>query len=790
MVGDADAALIMKRLLVLSLLPAWAMAAPVIPGGALEQVLHAYMAASGILLSADARLTEGRDSAGLGAVSTPERDLPRILAGTGLEAVRQSNGSYILQPAPLAQAASTPAPAEPRSEAEVAALQRLPEIVAQAEPPSPTASGFAIKGGGALRDIPQAISIIDATQIRARNLLSMADLLEYVPGVQASQGEGNRDNAVFRGYNSSADFYLNGMRDDVQYFRDFYNIETVEVLKGPNAMLLGRGASGGAINRVSKQAQWQPLAEADLLLGSWRQRRATLDVGGALNEQLAWRLNAVDENSDSFRDGVWLRRHGVSPALAWRDGATTLVQLSYEHFRDRRTTDRGVPSYNGRPVATDPSTFFGDPANSYNYVNIDSVTARVEHQLSAALKFSSQLHYARYDKYYQNVFPGALEDEDSVRMLGYGSATRRSNLFYQADWAWTLDGGALRHQLNFGLDAGRQRTANARTTGYFDSLGVDTRFVTVPLDAPTFSLPVSFRASSTDAANASTATNLSLYLQDQIVLSPAWQVVAGVRAESLDVDFHDLRNQLRLASHDQPVSPRLGLIYRPYQALTLYASYSQAYAARVGEQMASLTASTQALAPEVVRNTEVGAKWERGPDTSASLAIYRLRRSNVLLSDPVNTGDYELVDGQRGYGVELEFSARPAPSWQLSGAYAWQRSWLTATQSSNAQDGAQMPYVPRQTLSLWSTHTLRPGLEAALGVVARSSSFSSTSNLVSLPGYARLDGTLSWQVSPAVKLQLALDNLLDRAYYASAYNDNNISPGAPRTVRLRLHTRY
>jgi catecholate siderophore receptor len=210
----------------------------------------------------------------------------------------------------------------------------------------------------------------------------------------------------------------------------------------------------------------------------------------------------------------------------------------------------------------------------------------------------------------------------------------------------------------------------------------------------------------------------------------------------------------------------------------------------VGEQLSSLTVSTQDLAPEVVRNTEIGAKWSHGDSGSASVALYQLRRSNVLLADPLIAGQNELVEGQRGQGVELELTARPTPSWQLSAGYAWQRSWLTSTQSSSAKEGAQMPYVPRQTLSLWSTHTLQPGLEASLGLVARSSSFSSTSNLVQLPGYGRLDATLSWQATPILRLQLAVDNLLNRQYYASAYNDNNISPGAPRTLRLRLHTRF
>lgn len=781
----------MSKLFLLAWLPSLAAAAPSIPAGSLDQVLRGYMLASGALLSADGRLTQGVASPGLNELSAPEHDLPRILAGTGLEAVRQPDGSYLLRAA--APVAAGPAAAAPMNEAEIDSLQRLPEVLARAEPQSPYdgVSRFAVKGGAALRDTPQALTIVDADQIRERNLLSMGDLLEYVPGVQASQGEGNRDNAVFRGYNSSADFYLNGMRDDVQYFRDFYNIEAVEVLKGPNAMALGRGGSGGAVNRVSKQAQWRESGEAGLLLGSWGQRRATVDVGGVVNPSLAWRFNAVNEDADSFRDGVWLKRHGVNPALAWRDGARTLVRLNYEHFRDRRTTDRGVPSLNGRPVASDPSTFFGDPANSHNGVAIDGLTARLEHQLSPSARFTTQLHYARYDKYYQNVFPGGVDDGGAtVRMLGYGSATRRGNLFYQADLELDATTGALRHRITTGLELGRQRTDNARTTGYFDTLGPDVRFVSVPIGSPNFNLPISFRTSATDMANASTAENISLYAQDQVTLSPRWLLLAGLRYEKLDVDFRDERNALQLASHDRPLSPRLGLIYQPSPALSLYASYSKAYALRVGEQMASLTIDNQALAPETVRNSEIGAKWDGGAGMSASAAIYSLRRGNVLVADPVNAGAMELVEGQRGQGVELELAARMAAGWKLSAGYAWQRSRLTATQSANSQAGARMPHVPRQTLSIWSTHTLGHGVEAALGVVARGAMFSSTSNLVTLPGYARLDGSMSWRLDARNQLQFGVDNLLDRDYFISSYNDNNISPGAPRAVRVSLFSRF
>lgn len=774
----------MKKLSMLALLPSLAAAAPSIPAGSLDQVLRSYMLASGALLSADGRLTLGVASPGLDALSAPERDLPRILAGTGLEAARQPDGSYLLR-------ASAPASAASLSAGEIESLQRLPEVVARADTSAPydPVSRFAVKGGASLRDTPQALSIVDAAKIRERNLLGMGSLAEYVPGVQASQGEGNRDTVVFRGYASSADFYVNGLRDDVHYFRDLYNVDAVEVLKGPNAMALGRGGSGGAINRVVKQAQWRDIGEVNLLLGAWDQRRASIDVGNAVNPALAWRVNAVEENSGSFRDGAWLRRRGLNPTLAWR-GGDTLVQVNYEYFRDRRSGDRGVPSYGGRPVASDPSTFFGDPGNSHNGIDVDALTLRLEHQLSPSARLSNQLHYARYDKYYVNVFAGGMDDVDTVRMLGYASATRRGNLYYQADLEVDVATGALRHRIGAGLELGRQRADNTRTTGYFDTLGADVRNLSVPLSHPTFHLPVSFRPLPTDADNTGTATNVSLYLQDQLTLSPQWQLLAGVRYEKLDVDFRDNRNALTLASRDHPLSPRLGLTYRPAPALSLYTSYSKGYSLRVGEQMSSLTVENQDLAPEEVRNTEIGAKWHEGGALSGSAAIYNLRRRNVVAADPLDATMTQLVEGQRGRGVELELTARVTSGWTLGAGYAWQRSWLTATQSATAQAGARMPHVPRQTLSLWSTHALRPGLEAALGVVARGGMYSSTSNRTVLPGYARLEASLAYQIDARNRLRISVENLLDRAYYISANSDNNISPGAPRSMRIGLTSRF
>ena len=246
-----------------------------------------------------------------------------------------------------------------RRRADAAGERRKPTELDKVEVVGERADGYAAdthptatKTDTPLQDVPQAITVVTQRADRDQAMQGMADVMRYVPGVGMAQGEGNRDTPVLRGNSSTADMFIDGMRDDVQYFRDLYNIDRVEALKGPNAMIFGRGGSGGVLNRVSKQADWNDRARLDLQLGSWNRGRAAADYRpGAINDNAAFRLTALIEDTDSFRDDVdqqsaW----GVNPTLALQAGDSTTITLGYEHFEDERTADRGVPSRR-RPYA-------------------------------------------------------------------------------------------------------------------------------------------------------------------------------------------------------------------------------------------------------------------------------------------------------------------------------------------------------------------------------------------------------------------------------------------------------
>lgn len=642
-----------------------------------------------------------------------------------------------------------------------------------------------------LRDVPQAVSVVTSALIADQRMSSMADVARYMPGVGFAQGEGNRDTPILRGNSSTSDFFVDGVRDDVQYFRDVYNVDRVEALKGPNAMTFGRGGVGGVINRVTRQADWGQSREASLQFGSWDNKRFTADVGRGLNETVALRATALYEDSDSYRDGVSVARYGFNPTAALRVGSNTTLRAGYEYFHDERIADRGISSFNGRPVETGASTFFGDPSQSPTRATVNLFSSLLEHRFGSRITFRNRLSYGDYDKFYQNVFPGAVNAAaTTVAISAYNNATTRQNLFNQTDVIVSAQTGRFRHTLLVGTEFGRQETDNFRETGFFSSLGANVATFNTPLTAPTLSLPVEFRQNTTDADNHGVTRIASVYAQDQIALSQRVEAVVGLRFDRFNADVTNNRTASDFTSDDDLVSPRVGLIYKPIVPLSLYGSYSLTYLPRAGEQLSSLSLTNQALDPEEFRNYEVGAKWDVVPSFSFTAALYRLDRGNVIVPDPNDPALSMLVDAQRTKGLELGLNGNITRQWSIAGGYAYQDGAITRSISATAQAGAALAQLPRHSLSLWNKYDFTPRVAAALGVIYRDNVFTSTDNQVVLPTWTRVDTAVFYNVTSMFRAQVNIENLFDEGYYLYAHSNTNITPGSPRAVRFALTMRF
>ncbi|MFM8341255.1 MAG: TonB-dependent receptor, partial [Methylomonas sp.] len=423
----------------------------------------------------------------------------------------------------------------------------------------------AVKTDTALIDLPQSLTVITPELIKDQNMQSIADTIRYVPGVGIAQGEGNRDTPIFRGNSSTSDMYVDGIRDDVQYYRDLYNVERVDVLKGPNAMVFGRGGSGGLINRATKVADWSDTHEMNVQFGSFDKYRLTGDFDHAINQDVAVRLTSMWESSRSYREGFEAGRWGINPTVSWRPSDQTKVTLGYERYEDNRVADRGITSYMGRPVKTSPATFFGDPERSPTGATVDSFNAVVDHDFGGGVSIRNRTRYAIYDKFYQNIFPGAVNAAgDKVAISAYNNATQRENFFNQTDLNFSLDTGSFKHKLLTGMEFGRQETDNFRNTGYFTDVAANATSVNVGLYNPIYRGNVVFRQSTTDADNHGVATIAAGYVQDQIELTKHWQAILGLRYDRFEVDFRNNRNGQMFTTADDLVSPRGGLIFKPF----------------------------------------------------------------------------------------------------------------------------------------------------------------------------------------------------------------------------------
>jgi catecholate siderophore receptor len=369
-----------------------------------------------------------------------------------------------------------------------------------------------------------------------------------------------------------------------------------------------------------------------------------------------------------------------------------------------------------------------------------------------------------------------------VALAAYNHAIERRNLFDQTDFVYKAATGPVQHTLLLGAEVGRQETDQVRSTGYYN--GTAATFA-VPFSRPTVTTPITFRQSATDADNGTRATVGGVYVQDQLALARRWQLIGGVRADRFGVAFHNHRTAEKLDRRDDLLSPRAGLVFKPVEAVSLYGSYGRSYLPSSGDQFASLTATTATLEPERFTNYEAGAKWEARPDLSLTAAVYRLDRTNTSAPDPNDATRVVQTGAQRTSGFELGATGSVTRRWQVLAGFASQRARIASTTSA-ARAGQTVPLVPHRTLSLWNRYQLLPVLGLGLGIVTQTEMFAAIDNTVRLPGFTRADGAVFVRLTPALSAQANVENLLNRRYYPTSQGNNNIMPGAPRTLRVSI----
>jgi catecholate siderophore receptor len=672
-------------------------------------------------------------------------------------------------------------------------------------------TSVATKTNTPLLNIPQSLTVLTKEYIKDQNFQNLTDATRYVPGVVIHQGEGNRDELIIRGVDSSANFYINGFRDDVQYFRDLYNAQSIEILKGPSALTFGRGAGGGIVNRTLKEADGTKVVEATMQTGSYGDRRVSVDAGQAINENVAARLNAFYEGSDAFRDYGKLERYGINPTVTLKPSDDTKIKLSYEFFHDFRLADRGNPSQGIPGGATrfnpnapfapagDLTTFFGSPFYNYAHVEVQTGMAVIEHDFGGGLTLKNSSLYADYNRGYQNVYPGGTgggpgggavtPDQTQLSLNAYNNTTDRENAFNQTDFVYQTATGPVLHTVAFGTEFGRQSGISLRNSGIFPNNGNAAYHVVNPFN-PTYFGPVVFNHIPTDANSKYRLNIASGYAQDQIELTRWLQLFVGARYDSFDLSALDQNTNILRERTDEKVSPRAAVIVKPIDNLSLYTAWSTSYLPASGDQFSALSPGTLILQPQKFENTEVGVKWNIQPKLLFTAAAYELIRSNVPIADPSGSGLFLPSGSHKIRGFETALTGYVTPGWQSTLGYAYTDARITSDTSATIVAGNRVQLVPYNQFAWWNKVQIDPLWAVAVGVIYFSDSFASSDDSVRLPGFVRVDAAVYRKINETWRAQLVVENLFNKGYWATADGNNNISPGQPLTVRLSAVARF
>ena len=650
----------------------------------------------------------------------------------------------------------------------------------------------------ALRDVPQTINVVPAAVIKDQHAMSIQDIMKNIPGVGLSTGDGQRDQVFIRGFTAIGDQFVDGFRDDALYFRDLSNVERLEVIKGPAAVLYGRGSSGGLVNRITKKPGID-ITDVALSLTNTQGRRGEVDVG-RVGETVDWRVTGAREVSDSYREQQFINRTALAPSVAIRLSGATKLLLQGDYLEDRRLTDFGIPSWHGRPVAVAAGTYYG-AANArdadFSQSRVVSTAATLTHKFSDTLSLRNAFRYYDYhlDRNNTNI-SGNVNEVKGTMSLGHAKLNRdESGWFNQTELTQKLLTGSLRHEVLYGAEFGKQ---NKDASNWASTVVATNVSIFQPV------LPQVNRSKLGARSDTfGTYDTAAAYVQDAIAFSDEWKALAGLRydrykqqsrlANALGVTTADLSRT------DAAFSPRAGLVWQPSAVQSYYASWSRSFQPS-GENFA-LAANNTDLAPETTRNTEVGAKYDLwGGRANATVSLFRLERDNIKTSDPI-TNRIVPVGTQRTDGLELTFNADLHDGWKMMAGYAWLDATITDSiavdKSVNVPGGIIAREVPvkgkratltaRNTANLWLTKELGHGFTVGGGANAVGSRFANAGNTVVLPGYVTADAMAAYRTG-RYEVQLNVNNIGDTRYIVSGHGSSpNLSlPGAPRNVALTL----
>lgn len=628
-----------------------------------------------------------------------------------------------------------------------------------------------------LRDIPQSIAVVPAEVLRDQRALSLQDAVRNVPGVTLASGDGQRDEFRIRGFTAIADQFVDGFRDDALYYRDLSNVDRVEVIKGPAAVLYGRGSSGGLVNRVTKKPDGDITALA-LSAGSFDSIRGEIDIG-RLDQmsRVGFRLTGAVEDNGSFREQQFLKRYALAPSLLIGAGQDTTILVQADYVNDRRIMDLGIPALNGRPVNVPRATYYGAAnARDADVAHSEVVSERIAltHRFSDTLSLRNGFNHYRYALDRQSTIPSAVDAAALTVTLEHSRFDRdEEGWSNQTELTQKLSVLGTAHTILYGVEIAHQNKVSQRFAGRTVAITSIFHPVLPVVDNDSFNTFTDNSVTRLDTRG--------LYVQDLIDFGHGIKAMLGLRHDwFIQKTDRRLPGQTDLARTDRNLSPRAGLLFQPDAAQSYYLSWSRSF--QPSAETFALAANNSDIGPEQTTNKEVGAKYVLFDGRlSVQAAAFILRRTGIKGADPV-TQRIVPIGTQRTRGVELSAALDLPENVRAIAGYSHLDTRVTES-ATPGLIGKRATLTPLSSANLFFTKTIATRYGLGGGVNYVGDRWADPANTTVLPSYVTFDA-LAWaQVGP-VRLQLNAYNLTNKRYIIAGHGTSPILnlPGAPRSV--------
>jgi catecholate siderophore receptor len=637
-----------------------------------------------------------------------------------------------------------------------------------------------------LQDTPQSITIVPLEVMREQAAFSLRDALRNVTGVSIAAGEGGGaqgDNLTLRGFSARNDIFVDGVRDFGQYTRDTFNLESVEVLKGPSAVMFGRGSTGGAINQVSKSPSLQPGRTFSLTSGYGPTVRGTVDVNQPLGDTSALRLNLLGYYNDVLdRDEIWLSRFGIAPAYTVGLGTPTQFSAYFYYTHDEGTPDYGFPYVFGTVPDVPRGNNYGLANQDFERDDVYILTLRLDHAFSDAIKMRNALRVAYYHRE-AAVSPPANPVVPAGTPLSLITVTRGhterdehdSNFTEQTDFTFRFDTWGLKHTLIAGLEFSYEISDVTRWG--FTNIPTTNLILPDPLRPTDMGRTTNFRGRTE-------AFNFGAYFVDEIAITQWLKIMGGLRFDHFDTDFENKFLRQEFSQINNEFSPRAALIVQPTPQQTYYFSYGTSF--NPSAEGLALAINTTSAEPEKNVSYEIGAKWDLfGSRLSVATAVFQIDKTNARTTDPalgvmVNEGT------QRVRGFEVSGAGTILPRWNIFAGYTFLDSEVVESLdvvTGIPVEGKEIPNVARHTATLWTTWDITDQWRVGGGAFYSSRRFANNINTIEVPWYARGDVTVAYRPVKSFELRANIINVSDERYTDGVHPSHAI-PGTARTYLL------